>query len=215
MEIAVSLGDTLGIIWRLQHHQEIPGDHRSIYLSFHTAAPSHEYYVQLYIQLCADILQYHQRYSWDYMEIVVPLGHTLGVILRSQQHQEIPWGLYGGCSTTRSYLETIQGQGYCSTTRRCRWDNMEIVVPLGDTLGIIWRLQYYQEIPWRLYRDCSTIRRYPGDYMEIVASGDYSEIVAPLVDTWRLYGECNTTRRYPGDDMEIVSPLGDTIWTEA
>ena len=43
---------------------------------------------------------------------------TIGIL---SYNLEIPWGLYGDCSTTRRY------PGY----------DMEIVVPLGDTLGII------------------------------------------------------------------------------
>ena len=61
-------------------------------------------------------------------------------------------------------------------------DYMEILLPLGDTLGIIWRLLHRYEIP-----------------------GVSREIVAPLGDTWRLYGDCSTTRTYPGDYMEICS----------
>ena len=81
--------------------------------------------------------------------IGVPLGDTLTIITlkiiwRLQHNQEIPWGLYGYCSTTWRYL--------------CY--HMEIVITLGDTLGIIWRLQCHQKIPWGLYGNCSTIRRY-------------------------------------------------------
>ena len=55
---------------------------------------------------------------------------------------------------------------------------------------------------WGLYGDCSTTRRYPGDYLEIVV---------PLGDTWKLLGDCSTTNRNLGDYIEIVVKLGDVL----
>ena len=118
------------------------------------------------------------------MEIVVPLEDTLGKILSFYHHQEIPCGLYVDYNTTRRYPGIIQR---FQQHQEIRGDNMEIVVPLRDILGIIWILQYHQETPWELFGDCSTTRRY-------------------LETT----GDCSTTKRYHKDYMEIVSPLGDT-----
>ena len=53
---------------------------------------------------------------------------------------------------------------------------MDIVVPLEDTLGMIWRLTHQKEIPCGLYCDYNTTRRNPGDYLEILVAFE---------DTWR------------------------------
>ena len=75
-------------------------------------------------------------------------------------------------------------------------NDMEIILPLCGVLGIIWRFQYHQEIPWGLFGDLSTTRK----YMQTIGRLYHQK------KPWGLYGDCSTTRRYPEDYMEIVAP---------
>ena len=164
MEIVVTLGNTLGIIWRLQYHKEITwgsyGD-----CSTTRRYPGH--FIKIIVPLGDTLeiiwrLQNHQEIRGANRKILVPLGDTLGIIWRFYYNQETPCGLYGDCCTARRYLETTGILQY----------HQEIQ----------WGLQYHQEIPWVLYGDYSTTRRYPWDHMEILV---------PLGDTlgiiWRCY----------------------------
>ena len=157
-EIVIPLEVTLGVMWRLHRHQEIPWGLHGVY-STTSRYPGD--YMEIVVPL-GDTWSRQgdfsttRRYTVDYMEILLPLGDSLGIIWRLfyryenlkslgrlQHHQVIPG----------DYRDIEYNQ-------EKPWDNMEILVPLGDTMGIIWRLQHNQEIPWEFFGACSTTRRY-------------------------------------------------------